>query len=205
MITFNNNLHYIWKKKFNPEDSPFHILQKKLLKKSFFFINRNFPLFKIFNKKQSKKEINFEHQFFFLFAHNKFTTIQHKDFIEKFFLKYFSEQNFLTPLNKEYSIYAYTLLTAIKINSDLLFYETFNKVKNDEQFLSFFIYVFCKEKFLEKLSFDNKLFFTFLNDFEKSTLLQCKIEIFIHFDFKRLDDFNNLLLKEEIKHNLSNF
>lgn len=205
MITFNNNLHYIWEKNFDPEYSPFHILQKKLLKKSLFFINRNIPLFKIFNKKQSKKEVHFEHQFFFLFAHNKFTTIQHKYFIEKFFLKFFSEKNFFTPLNKEYSIYAYTLLTAIKINSELLFYETFNKVKNDEQFLSFFLYVFCKEQFLQKLSFDNGLFFIFLNGFKESTLDYCKSEIFRYFNDELLIDFDKLFLRENIKNNLSNF
>lgn len=201
------NLDNFFQSKYNS----FEELQRDLISAASIFKlkRRNHFLFKYFNKKQSHFEKRFERMFFIQlisFKNIDNLTIQDKQFIESFYLKYFSYHNFRKTIQKDKRIALIAFVLSILIESEKIFYDFVNSLYDciyAKDFIQI-LHINMSEYSIQQYNFyDKKLIINFID------LLKFKLEPEVFTLFIENDIFINTLLRPYeaylIKLELKNF
>lgn len=170
---------------------------------------RNHFLFKYFNKKQSHFEKRFERMFFLQlisFKNIDNLTIQDKQFIESFYLKYFSYHNFRKTIQKDKRIAPIAFVLSILIDSEKIFYDFVNSLYDciySKDFIHL-LHININDHSMQQYNFyDKKLIINFID------LLKLKLEPELFTLFIENDIFINTFIRPYesylLKTELNNF
>ncbi len=196
------NIHNFFQLEYNS----FEELQKDLiLAVSIFKIKRrDIRLLKFFNTKQKGIEKEFEKIFFhhlLSFKQIDKISIENKKFIESFYLKYFSYNNFRKIIHKDFRIIPLAIFLSILIDSEIIFYDFLNFIDFKKRETLHFMIIQIIDYSLEKYNFyDKKLIVDFLD------LLKLNLDPKVFNDFINkqiivntfLLPYNAYLLKNEL-------